>query len=77
MKLEVFNEHMTGIKQHVGVGTVKLTSVWSYKNTLATFTIPLMNNKSKKSDKQRGEAVITGRVIDDRSIFGECACTVS
>lgn len=78
MKIEVFNEHVTGLKKHVGVGTIKLTSAWSYKNTTAICTIPLTNSKSKKTDKQRGVAVVTGKVVDGRSVFDECAgCTVS
>lgn len=77
MKLEVFNAHVTGLKKHVGVATFKLTSVWPYKNTTATFTIPLINAKSKKEDKQRGFATVTGRVVDERSVFAECGCAVS
>mmetsp|Transcript_6073 Transcript_6073/g.9918 ORF Transcript_6073/g.9918 Transcript_6073/m.9918 type:complete len:157 (+) Transcript_6073:137-607(+) len=77
MKLEVFNEHVTGMKKHVGVGTIKPAAVWGYKNYPATVTIPLTNIKSKKDDKQRGFAIVTGKVVDDRSLFAECACVVS
>jgi hypothetical protein len=77
LKLEVFNEHVTGLKKHVGVGTIVPASVWGYKNYESTVTIPLTYTKSKKDDKQRGVAIVTGKVVDDRSLLAECACTVS
>lgn len=75
--LEVFNEHVTGLKKHVGVVTSHVRTIWPSKNYPSTYTLLLINKNSKKNDKQRGIATITGTVIDDRSLLDECSCTVS
>ena len=77
MQLEVFNEHVTGLKKHVGIAVVKLKDIWPYKNVTYTNTVDLVNNNSKKIDKSRGVAIIKGKVIDNRSVFDECVCNIS
>ena len=76
MVVEVFNEHVTGSKKHVGIGFVMLSTVLPSKNTVTTFVVPLVY-KSKDKEAQRGTATITAQIVDNRSIFFECGCPMS
>jgi hypothetical protein len=76
MVLEVLNEHVSGTKKHVGVGTMKIRDVLSSKNKVITFVIPLAY-QSKDKETQRGTATVTAQIVDTRRVFWPPAAPVS
>ena len=68
MVLEVLNEHVSGTKKHVGVGTIKIRDALTVNNKILTFVMPL-TYQSKGKEMQRGTATITGQLVDNRSLF--------
>lgn len=75
-RIDVYNEHITGAKKHLGSGSVPLSIAIPSSNMSHTFVVPL-NFKVGKKVKQKGTATITARIVDTRSVFYECGCSLS
>ena len=64
--VEVFNQHVSGTKKHVGVGSIDISSAVPSRNAFHTFVVPLVY-KNKDKETLRGTATFTAQIIDNRS----------
>ena len=76
LRVEVYNEHTTGAKKHIGSGTIQMSTALPSRNVSHTIVIPLWY-KNMKKDKQKGIVTLTAKIVDTRSIFYECGCILS
>jgi hypothetical protein len=76
LRIEVYNEHITGAKKFLGSASIPLSIALPSKNMLHTFVMPL-SYKIGKKEKYKGTATITAQVVDTRSVFYQCGCPVS
>jgi hypothetical protein len=74
MVVEVFNEHVTKTKKHVGAGSIKVLIALPDINKHKTFIVPL-TYKNKEKETQRGTATITAQLLDNRFVL--CGCPIS